>query len=167
MKRSLLIIALVILNIACDQISKTLIRNNIRDNEVIYMINDNIILKKIENSGAIMNLGANLPDMLKTIYFKILPIIFLIYLLRIILTKPKISKKVVIGISLAVGGGFGNLFDRIFYGAVTDFIVVNIGFLETAVFNIADISIVIGVIIVFIEILFNKKNDLYESLGYK
>lgn len=165
MKRNLLILILVLLNIACDQISKTMIRNNLDTNEVLYFFNDNLILKNIGNPGAIMGVGANLTDIAKTIYFKILPFIFLLYLLRMILTKPAISKKAAVGLSLAVGGGFGNLFDRIFLGEVTDFIVVNIGFLKHGIFNIADVSIIIGLTLLFIEILFNKDNNLYESLA--
>ena len=60
------------------------------------------------------------------------------------------------------GGALGNLFDRIFYKAVPDFIDFHIGEFHWFVFNVADIFITIGVIIMILfESIFNeqKKNE--------
>ena len=59
------------------------------------------------------------------------------------------------------GGALGNLFDRIFYKAVPDFIDFHIGEFHWFVFNVADIFITIGVIIMILYelILNNQKND--------
>ena len=64
-----------------------------------------------------------------------------------------------------LGGSFGNLFDRIYYSAVPDFIDFHINNFHWFVFNVADIFISIGVIcLIFDEIFFNNKkanNELY------
>ncbi len=58
------------------------------------------------------------------------------------------------------------MFDRIAYGSVTDFMYVDLGFFATEVFNMADVSIVIGALIVLIHTLLHKKKpeELNESL---
>tara|TARA_Y100000817_G_C16535844_1_gene402192 strand:+ start:97 stop:594 length:498 start_codon:yes stop_codon:yes gene_type:complete len=60
---------------------------------------------------------------------------------------------------LILGGSLGNLFDRIYYAAVPDFIDFNYNGFHWFIFNIADIFITLGIIcLIFDEIIFNKKN---------
>ena len=59
---------------------------------------------------------------------------------------------------MVLGGSFGNLFDRIYYSAVPDFIDFHINNFHWFIFNIADIFISLGVIcLIFAEIIFKKK----------
>ena len=59
---------------------------------------------------------------------------------------------------LILGGSFGNLFDRFYYGSVPDFIDFHIGNLHWFIFNIADIFITIGVIcLILAELLYKKE----------
>ena len=59
---------------------------------------------------------------------------------------------------LILGGSSGNLFDRLYYKAVPDFIDLHIDDFHWFIFNVADIFISIGVIcLIFVEIFFNKK----------
>ena len=59
---------------------------------------------------------------------------------------------------MVLGGSFGNLFDRIYYSAVPDFIDLHINNFHWFIFNIADIFISFGVIcLIFVEIIFKKK----------
>ena len=61
--------------------------------------------------------------------------------------------------SMILGGSFGNLYDRIYYSAVPDFIDLNYNGYHWFVFNVADIFISIGILtLVFLE-LFTKKNN--------
>ena len=61
---------------------------------------------------------------------------------------------------LILGGSFGNLFDRLFYGAVPDFIDFHIGNFHWFIFNIADIFITVGVIcLILAELLYKKENN--------
>jgi signal peptidase II len=51
----------------------------------------------------------------------------------------------ILGVSLIIGGGFGNLLDRMLHrGAVVDFMNMGVGNLRTGIFNLADVAIVIG-----------------------
>jgi len=163
-RRTLLISFLVLFNFSCDQISKNIVRNRTNSNEIIYVLKDILSLKKVENTGAALGLGGNLPSALKTIYFQILPVAFLLFLFRMILIETEFSKLTAIGIAFAIGGGTGNLYDRIAYGSVTDFIVLEAGILKTVIFNIADISIIIGIVLAFTGLFINKKNNLETHL---
>lgn len=57
--------------------------------------------------------------------------------------------------SLIIAGGFSNLYDRIMYSGVIDFILFSIGNNSFPLFNIADISISLGVIILFYQLIYD------------
>tara|TARA_B100000945_G_scaffold314470_1_gene312126 strand:- start:453 stop:932 length:480 start_codon:yes stop_codon:yes gene_type:complete len=59
---------------------------------------------------------------------------------------------------MIIGGSFGNIFDRIFYSAVPDFIDIHINNFHWFIFNVADIFISLGVIFLIIFEIFLKKN---------
>ena len=61
---------------------------------------------------------------------------------------------------IIIGGALGNLFDRIYYYGVPDFIDFHLGDFHWFVFNVADIFITIGIIcLIIVEMIFNKKNN--------
>ena len=84
--------------------------------------------------------------------------IIIIVILKMIINSYGIKKY---GLMMIFGGALGNLFDRVFYKAVPDFIDFHIGEFHWFVFNVADIFITIGVIIMILYelILNNQKNE--------
>ena len=61
-------------------------------------------------------------------------------------------------LSLIIGGSLGNLFDRIYYYAVPDFIDIHFGNFHWFIFNVADIFITLGIIgLIFVELINGKK----------
>ncbi len=65
---------------------------------------------------------------------------------------------------LIIGGSIGNIYDRIYYSAVPDFIDIHFNNYHWFIFNVADIFITLGIVfLIFIEILGskNKKNENY------
>ena len=83
-------------------------------------------------------------------------IILIIFILIYFILKSNGFEK--FGFILILGGALGNLFDRIFYRAVPDFIDLHINNFHWFIFNIADIFITIGVIcLILVEIFFKKK----------
>jgi signal peptidase II len=81
-------------------------------------------------------------------------IIYIICLLRS--TKELVAK---IGIILIIGGALGNLADRIYRGAVFDFIHVNYGWFSFPAFNLADAFITIGACFFFYSYLFISREN--------
>ena len=154
------ILLLVLLNIGCDQFSKNVVRKNVTPNDYIQIVNDNFILTNIENTGAMLGLGADLSPTLKLIFLQALPILVLCILLFRLLYVTNLNKWWVIAFAFVIGGGIGNLIDRIAYGSVTDFFQVQLGFLKTGIFNMADVSVTTGVLVLLFLSLQNRKLDI-------
>ncbi|WP_024770453.1 signal peptidase II [Aquimarina macrocephali] len=161
--RITLILSLVLLNISCDQISKNVVRQVIDPYERIEVFKDSFVLTKVENTGAAYSLGSDLAPILKILLLQILPILVLLLLLRQILIKTDYSRETIIGFAFIIGGGIGNLFDRIVYGSVTDFLILDLGIIKTEIFNLADVSIFLGSILVLITTFFNKKGTIFKE----
>lgn len=97
-----------------------------------------------ENTGAMLSLGAGLPDNLRFIIFTFLVGLVLVGGFIYILLKPMHKYSFTVGL-LILAGGFGNLYDRaINNGRVVDFMLLQIGPLKTGIFNVADIAIMVG-----------------------
>jgi len=145
-------------NIGCDQISKNIVRQKIDYNEQISLLNNFLTLTKIENTGAFLSLGQSLPQPIKILLLTILPLVVLSIALFYLLTKKNLPNLTIIGICFVVGGGIGNIYDRLIYGSVTDFLHIDFVIFQTGVFNMADVSIMTGTFIVICESYFRRTN---------
>ena len=96
-----------------------------------------------------------------TIFFVIVAIITL-YFIHKYLLKEKLSVLKILSYSLLIGGICGNLYDRIFYGYVIDFLSFKFGTYYFPVFNFADTFISIGAFLLVIDI---AVGGLYEFRG--
>jgi signal peptidase II len=149
--RIAIILTLLISNVSCDQISKNIVRNRIGDREEIALIHNYVTLTKVENSGAFLSLGNTLPESLRFILLSIMPLMILVYGLVFLFTKTSISRDTLIGLCFVIGGGLGNIYDRIVFGSVTDFLHIDFVIFQTGIFNMADVSIMVGMFWVLIH----------------
>ncbi len=163
--RVLLILLIIIINVGCDQLSKRVIRQKMEYNQRIHLLEDYFTLTRVENSGAFLGLGANLPPLIKKLVFSIIPAIVLGLALFFLLMNFHRNKLNSIGFCFMIGGGIGNVFDRIVYDAVTDFLHFDLGFVSTGIFNLADVSIMVGLILVIIQHLLPKKEIQHSNLA--
>jgi len=151
-------IALVLLVLALDRISKTIILNILEDaGKVDVYINSFFSLFLAWNKG--IGFGLFSFDQ-NYIYNGISLFIFIINLIILYLIyKEKAPKTYFLAIIL--GGSFGNLFDRYYYSAVPDFIDLNYKGYHWFIFNVADIFITLGIIcLILVELLnYKKQND--------
>ena len=81
----------------------------------------------------------------------------IIIVITILIRKSKGIKKY--SLLMVLGGALGNLYDRVYYAAVPDFIDFHIGAIHWFIFNVADIFITLGVLSLILLELFNKKNE--------
>ena len=104
-------------------------------------------------------IGFGLAAMESNIYYHILTSIIVIVNIGLIffLIKSKVIYAYLI--ALIIGGSLGNLFDRIYYYAVPDFIDLHIGNYHWFIFNVADIFITVGIITFILIELFKKKKN--------
>ena len=156
-KRNLLITIIVLLSIASDQISKIWVRNNFESYSETSIIGDVFTLIKVENSGAFLGMGSELSETFRILLLIVLPIIVLVSITVYTYIEKTLDKNSIIGFSLIIGGGIANIFDRIVYGSVTDFLYLNFGgIFKTGIFNVADLSVTTGMILILISSFKNK-----------
>ena len=162
--RTLSILTILSMNIGCDQISKSVVRQRIDYNEQISLLNNCLTLTKIENTGAFLSLGEFLPQPIKILLLTILPLVALGLAFIYLLTKKNLSNLAIVGICFIVGGGVGNIYDRLIYGSVTDFLHIDFVIFQTGIFNMADVSIMTGTFIVLFESYFIRTRLNYGTV---
>ena len=147
-----LITSIVTLSIALDQLSKIWVRNNFENYIETSIIGNVFTLIKVENTGAFLGMGSELSEIPRILLLIILPVIVLISITTYTFLEKTLDKFSVIGFSLIIAGGTANIFDRIVYGSVTDFLYLNFGSIfKTGIFNIADLSVTTGMILIVIS----------------
>ncbi|MCB0365031.1 MAG: signal peptidase II [Bdellovibrionaceae bacterium] len=150
----------VVLLLVLDQVSKEIAIHFLKGRATLTFLGDTFRLQYAENKGAFLSLGAGLSEGSR---FWILGVIVLAFLALYSyhLLKGAPSREVVAGISLVVGGGISNLIDRFFRaeGSVIDFMNMGIGSLRTGIFNIADMAIVAGVLLLFYDSWLAKRRS--------
>jgi signal peptidase II len=142
--KSLFISALILINIGCDQVSKTMVRQHISSHDEIRFVNKYVTLMKVENTGAFLSTGSNLPKPLKNVFLNMLPLAALLGGLYYLFTRKDVPNVIHLGLCCVLGGGIGNLYDRLLYGSVTDFLHIDFVLFQTGIFNMADVSIMTG-----------------------
>jgi len=153
------ILLIVLVNIGCDQISKSVVRENLEYHESVPLVGDNVVLTKVENSGAFLSLGDSLDPAMKNVLLLAPPVLALLFGLRWLFSQSgHLDKATLIAGCCIIGGGIGNIFDRAVYGSVTDFLYIEWGIFKTGIFNFANVSITFGVVFVVLrEVVRNWK----------
>jgi len=146
--RILIAVLIIISNISCDQITKNIVRQKIEYKTQINVISNNVILTKVENTGAFLSLGDSISRPVYKLIMILLPLILLGYALFYLMKRDNLSAILIVGISFLIGGGLGNIIDRILYGSVTDFLYFDFVLFHTGIVNMADISVTIGFFII-------------------
>ena len=150
-KKNLFIFAIIVFTFFLDRVSKIKILNLQINNETIF-VNDYLNLNLVWNTG----IGFGLLSSDSTIFYNIITLIigFVIFFLAIWITKSNTTEKFFL--SLILGGALGNIYDRIIYFAVPDFIDFHYKTFHWFTFNIADIFITIGILLIIFKDLFLK-----------
>tara|TARA_B100000686_G_scaffold165245_1_gene172904 strand:- start:216 stop:734 length:519 start_codon:yes stop_codon:yes gene_type:complete len=150
-KNNLICLLIIILIFVSDRISKIKIINHQIDNNRVY-INDFMNFDLVWNTGIGFGLLSSNSDLVYNLITIIIGaiIIFLIYLI----VKSNFLDKTLF--SLVMGGALGNFYDRLVYFAVPDFIDIHYQNFHWFTFNIADIFITIGIIMLISKDLFLK-----------
>lgn len=155
--RAIVIIAIVMLNIGCDQLSKSIVRSHVEAYSSLRLLHGHFMLTRVENTGAFLSLGDQIPGFMHHILLSIIPAVFLIIGVWYLIRTTTLSNLSLVGICFMIGGGAGNVFDRIIHGSVTDFLYLDFPPLHTGVFNMADLSITTGVVIILIDLVKQRR----------
>ena len=154
-KKFFLYSVIVILIFILDRFSKVYILNLVETNNLV-----DIYVAPFLNLYLIWNKGIafGLFSFEQNSFYNFITILIIIINLVILIMIMKSNDIKAYFLLFILGGSSGNLFDRIYYSAVPDFIDFHINDFHWFIFNVADIFITIGVIcLIFVEIFFKNK----------
>lgn len=143
--RRIILPALFLILIAADQWTKAVARSILVPGELHAY--GPLLLMLTSNRGAFLSIGSDLPWRERVTLFDVL-VAFALVVAAVVLFRGMLLRAADrVALALLIGGGIGNLIDRLrFRGVVTDFMVLAAGPLHTGVFNFADTAITAGVI---------------------
>lgn len=140
----------LVLNVI-DQFTKQLARTELAPFEERSFFGGLFKLHHSENPGAFLSLGAQLSPEARTAIFTGLVCVFLVWALWMTIRKAgHANYAFVLGWAMLITGGFGNVIDRVWKSTVTDFMVMGVGSVQTGVFNVADMAIMFGILVVLV-----------------
>ena len=159
--RLLILFFVLISCVGCDQATKFVARQTLATAPVQEYAGGLFRLVYAENPGAFLSLGATLPATTRFWIFVVMAALLLtgvgIFALRSLQQTPL---PVIVAIALVIGGGLGNLIDRIVHdGRVVDFMQVGFPWLRTGVFNVADMAIMTGVGLILLTTVRSRQEE--------
>lgn len=154
-------ICILVLAAAIDRISKILAVSHLKDRPAVSVVSGVLEFRYLENSGAAFGLLKGQKS-----FIILVGIIVLLACLYVLVKTPGKKKYIMchILLSLIVSGAVGNLFDRVMYDYVVDFLYLS--FIKFPIFNIADIYITVATFILVILLLFYYKEDDLNFLRF-
>jgi len=143
-----------------DQLSKFAILHSLRVYESIPVLNGFFNLVHIRNRGMAFGI-MNRQDVDLPFYFLLAATIGAIILLVFWFFRLKQGpSRMILGLSLILGGAIGNLIDRLRFGEVIDFLDFYVGPYHWPAFNVADSAITVGTFLVAISLLFQRRQPV-------
>jgi len=152
-KRIALVVVTLVACVGCDQKTKSLASQALRGRDSKSFLSGVIRLDYTENPGAFLSWGASLPDRWRTALFTIGCSVGIASVLSYTLLVAKSGWLQILGLSLMSGGGIGNLLDRWAYGYARDFLNVGLGPVRTGIFNVADVALMAGCLLLLMQSL--------------
>lgn len=152
-RKKMTVVALLLIScIGCDQATKVIAQASLTSYTTHTFLNDFLRLQYAENPGGMMSLGAKLPEEVRFWFLTVFVGLMLTGILLFAVLNRRLSPFQIIGLTLIVGGGFSNLVDRLRNdGHVIDFVTIGIGTMRTAIFNLADVTILLGTLILVLS----------------
>ena len=158
-RRLALIGAVALAVFVLDRISKAWVSENIPLGTARPVVGDYIRIVHAENTGAAFGLLPERTTLLSVL--SVIAVLAIVYYYRRIASGSAIVSAT---LGMQLGGAFGNLLDRITQGYVVDFVDVGVGDVRFWAFNVADSSIVVGIIVVTVALWYEEHRGAREAL---
>lgn len=161
-------LAASLLVIVADRFSKTYIQHSMSIFDSISVIPGWLRMVHAENPGAAFGMLAEGNPVLRSAVLIGVSTLVLIFIASALWSRASsfVAPAARLGLSLVLGGAIGNLYDRVVYGTVTDFIEVYHGAWSFPAFNVADSAITIGAILLLIDLLRPRRKHLEENAEF-
>jgi signal peptidase II len=138
--------------VGLDQLTKAVAKSRLNLFETHSLLGDTVRFRLAHNTGAFLSLGDSLPDSLRLLLFTAGVGALLIGVLIYAVFSRAVDRAGLVALALIFAGGASNLGDRMVYGGyVVDFVQMGIGPLRTGVFNIADMAIMAGALLLLLD----------------
>ena len=149
MPRRLLVFAFVLATcVGCDHATKQVATEWLGASPGLALLGGFVQLELVQNPGAFLSFGAGLPEIVRQLLLMGAVPLLLIGVGVFVWRSEAHTRLQVVALGLVTGGGLANWLDRVMDdGAVIDFVSLGIGALRTGIFNLADVAIVLGVLL--------------------
>jgi signal peptidase II len=142
---------------AVDRLSKWIIEQRVSAFDVHRVIPGFFDIVHSQNRGVAFGLMNDSPSAWRTLLLIVFASAAMLVVASMLWKVSRTDRMTAIGLALILGGAAGNLFDRIVWGQVTDFLEFYIGELHWPTFNVADSCVVIGSGLLLLDILRPKR----------
>ena len=139
-----------------DRWTKALIRNRFDLNESISVIDGFFNITYVRNTGVAFGIFSSISSPAKSALLSLFTAFAAAVVITYSVRSPAHNRLLQIALSLILGGALGNLYDRLAYGYVVDFLELYAGSYHWPSFNVADAAISTGVVLLAIEIIRNE-----------
>lgn len=146
----LLILAITLVGILLDQLTKLLVSSRMELGQTIPLIRDVLHITYIQNRGAAFGMLADN----RWVFLIVSSVTIVAIALFLFLAKPK-NTLLLVSLSMILSGGIGNMIDRLALGYVVD--MIDFRLINFAVFNGADSFVCVGAGLLFLAVLFEKE----------
>ena len=150
--RLLLVAGVAVVVFAIDRVTKAWVSENIPLGTARPVVGDYVRIVHAQNTGAAFGLLPERTTLLSVL--SVVAVLAIVYYYRQIASN---SALVSATLGMQLGGAFGNLLDRITQGYVVDFVDVGVGDVRFWAFNVADSSIVVGIILVTLALWYEER----------
>jgi signal peptidase II len=155
-RTALLWIWIALLVVVLDQYTKYWVSQHFQLHEALDVLPSLRLLHE-HNTGAAFSLLAESPKV-ALYFFSSISALVIMGLLAWLFTLSASSRWVAVSVSLVLGGAVGNLIDRVRFGYVIDFIDVYVNQWHWPVFNVADMAICVGAVMLVIDVMFLSRD---------
>jgi signal peptidase II len=151
-RRLALVAAVAVIVFVADRLTKAWVTENIPVNTARPVIGDYVRIVHAQNTGAAFGLLPERTTLLSVL--SVVAVLAIVYYYRRIASN---SALVSATLGMQLGGAFGNLLDRVTQGYVVDFVDVGVGDIRFWAFNVADSSIVVGILLVMVALWYEER----------
>src|SRR5262245_50078637 len=147
---------LVIGTLILDRWTKAWIQNEFDLHESASVIDGFFNITYVQNTGVAFGIFSSIISPVKSVLLSVFTAFAAIVVVAYSVRSPARKRLLQVALALILGGALGNLYDRLAYGYVVDFLELYIGTYHWPAFNIADSAITIGVVLLALEIIRNE-----------
>jgi signal peptidase II len=161
-RASALMVAVIV---ALDQYTKHLVVSAWQLGDTTPIVPGFFSLTYLRNRGGAFGLFAGLPETWRVAFFVVFALATVAALIWMLRTTPREDRTQRLALTWVIGGALGNLYDRVLYGEVVDFLDVYVGDWHWPAFNVADSFITCGVVLLLVGSFMTSAQESRSSQG--